>query len=384
MRESLRPFLIILLYILFGFGILQAQTTGKIAGIVLDKKSQEPIAGANIFIEGEPLGAASDINGDFFIINISPGIYTINIQMVGYSTYKVNDMRISVNRTSYITAELESSIIEGEEIVVQAEKISLKKDQTSSISNITSEQMKLLPVENIESVINLQAGIVDGHFRGGRKNEVAFMIDGMQVVEAFAGENNLVDIETEVVEELEVITGTFNAEYGRAMSGVVNAVTKDGTDEFHASFSSSFANYFTTKKDIFLGLDDSELNRREDYKFQISGPVWKNNITFLFNMRLQDNKGYLNGINRFNVDDYSDFADSDPENWFSEHHGNNEYVNSNYSKLNSYTAKLTSKILDRIKISLLYTRNDEKWGDYNHEYKYNPYGFFCCKIIGKT
>jgi len=374
MRESFRPLLIILLYTLFGIGILQAQTTGKIAGIVRDKQSQEPIVGANIFIEGEALGAASDINGDFFIINISPGIYTINIQMVGYSTFKVNDMRISVNRTSYITAELESSIIEGEEIIVQAEKISLKKDQTSSISNITSEQMKMLPVENIESVINLQAGIIDGHFRGGRKNEVAFMIDGMQVVEAFAGENNLVDVETEVVEELEVITGTFNAEYGRAMSGVVNAVTKDGTNEFHASFSSSFANYFTTKKDIFLGLDDNELNRREDYKFQISGPVWKNNITFLFNMRLQDNKGYLNGINRFNVDDYSDFADSDSENWFSEHHGNNDYVNINYSKLNSYTAKLTSRILDRIKISLLYTRNDEEWGDYNHEYKYNPYG----------
>jgi len=374
MRESFRPFLIILSYILLGVGLLQAQTTGKIAGIVLEKQSQEPIVGANIFIEGEPLGAASDINGDFFIINIPPGVYTINIQMVGYSTYKVNDMRIFVNRTSYITAELASSIIEGEEIVVQAEKIASKKDQTSSIKNVTSAQIEILPVESIEAVVNLQAGIVDGHFRGGRKNEVAFMIDGMQVVEAFAGENNLVDVETEVVEELEVITGTFNAEYGRAMSGIVNAVTKDGTDEYHASFSSSFANYFSSHNDVFKGLDNGDINHKEDFKFQISGPIWKNKLTFLFNMRLQDNNGYLNGIHRFNVDDLSKFPFDDPISWETEHNGDENYINLDYSKLNSFTAKITSTLLSRIKLSFLFTRNDEEWGDYNHEYKYNPFG----------
>jgi hypothetical protein len=374
MRESLRPLLIIVLFIIFSVFNIRAQTTGKIAGIVLDKQTQEPIAGANVFIEGLSLGAASDISGDFFILNIPPGKYTLNIQMIGYSNYKINDLRISVNRTVFVTVELNSAIIEGEEIIVQAEKIASKKDQTSSIRNVSSTQIEMLPVENIEEVVNLQAGIIDGHFRGGRKNEVAFMIDGMQVVEAFAGENNLVDIETEVVEELEVITGTFNAEYGRAMSGVVNAVTKDGTDEYHAFFSSSFANYFTSHDDIFLGLDNNELNRREDFKFQISGPIWKNKLTFLFNTRLQNNDGYLNGINRFNVNDYSNFADSDPMNWYSEHNGDNKYVPLDYSILNSFTGKLTSKFLNNIKFSMLYTRNDEEWGDYDHNYKYNPYG----------
>jgi outer membrane receptor protein involved in Fe transport len=373
MRVSLRLLLIMVIG-LTSVQILHAQTTGKIAGVVMDKQTGEPIVGANIFVEELSLGAASDENGDFYILNIPPGIYVLNVQMLGYSNYKISDLRISVNRTAFITAEMISTIIEGEEIIVQAEKIASKKDQTSSIRNVSSEQMEILPVENIQSVVNLQAGIVAGHFRGGRRDEVAFMIDGLQVVESFGGENNLADVETEVVEELEVITGTFNAEYGRAMSGVVNAVTKDGGDEFHGSVSAGYGNYYSAHGDVFPGLDNSSLDHRKDYKFQLSGPLWKKYLSFLLNVRVQDNNDYLNGIHRFNVDDYSDFSDSDPDLWYSEHTGGGEYVPMSYSKLNSLTAKLTSRLWTTVKLSFLYNRNDEEWKNYSHSFKYNPYG----------
>jgi len=374
MNLGRRNLFILIFIVLFNGTVTFAQTTGKIAGSVIDKDSRDVLAGANVFIEGTSIGAATDMNGKFYIINVPPGNYTLNVHMMGYAKYQIEEMRVSVNRTVYITAELTSTIIAGETVVVHADKVAAKKDQTSSIRNVSSDQIELLPVENIESVVNLQAGVTNGHFRGGRRNEVSFMIDGINVVEAFGGENNAVEVETEVVEELEVITGTFNAEYGRAMSGVVNAVTKDGENQFHGSFSSSYANYYTSHNDIFIGLDNSEIDRQKDNKFQLSGPVWKNKLTFLINFRLQDNKDYLNAIHRFNVDDYSDFSQDDPELWYSEHSGDDGYVPLGYSKLNSFMGKITSKLMSNLRLSFLMTRNDEEWRDYDHSYKYNPYG----------
>lgn len=353
---------------------LFAQTTGKISGIVLDKGTREPLIGANVFIEGTYLGAATDQSGKFFILNVPPGLYTLNFRMIGYTNFQLENLRVSVNRTAYVRVELSPQVIEGETIVVQAERSEIKKDQTNSIRNISSDQIANLPVENIRDVVNLQAGIVNGHFRGGRRNEVAYMIDGIPVVESYGGENSLVEIETDVVKDLEVITGTFNAEYGRAMSGIVNAVTQDGTEKFHGSLTSYFANYATGHDDIFLGLKQEEFDRQKDLRFQLSGPIWKDRITFLFNMRLQDNKGYLNGIHRFNVDDYSDFSSDNPDDWYSEHSGDSSIVSMQYSKLNSYMAKISSKIGNNLKLSLLYTRNDEEWRDYDHSFKYNPFG----------
>ena len=157
--------------------------------------------------------------------------------------------------------------------------ITARKDQTSTIKNISSDQIDKLPVENIGAIVGMQAGVVEGHFRGGRSNEVTYLIDGIQVDEVFGGGNAAVEIEPEVIQDLEIITGTFNAEYGKAMSGVVNAVTKDGTNKFQGSISTGFANYVTGNQDIFIGLDNSQINRNQDYKFQISGPVSYTHLT---------------------------------------------------------------------------------------------------------
>jgi len=374
MKVSSRPLYIAIFLTVLSVVGLFAQTTGKISGIVLDKESQEPVAGANIFLEGETFGAATDLDGFFSILNIPPGLYTINFQMIGYAEYRIKDLRVSVNRTTSVKAEMSVTILEGETVVVEADKIGAKKDQTSTMRNISSDQMKILPVETLESVVNLQAGVVNGHFRGGRKNEVAYLIDGMQVVEAFGGEGGAVSVEPETVEDLEVITGTFNAEYGRAMSGIVNAVTKSGNNQFHGSASAHIGNYVTQHNDIFIGLENSEMNRDKDFRFQLSGPIIKDNITFFFNARSQDLKGYLNGIQRFNVDDYSNFASDNPEEWETYNTGDTSNVSIGYSKLDSYFAKVTLKPFNTMRASLLFTRNDEEWRDYDHQYKYNPNG----------
>ena len=256
--------------------LLVAQTTGKISGTVTDAETGEPLPGANVVVEGELIGAATDNNGRFHVINVRPGEYTVIVNVIAYKPIHVENVRVSVNRTFSLDVKMTPTVLEGETVTVTADRISFKRDQTSTIKNVSSDQIKELAIESMGAVINMQAGVVAGHFRGGRSTEVTYMIDGIQVDEAFSGQNTTVEIEPEAVQDLEIITGTFNAEYGRAMSGVVNIITKDGGNNFEGSLSSGYGNYYTRNENIFIGLTPSEFNRNKDYKVQLSGPILKN------------------------------------------------------------------------------------------------------------
>ncbi len=375
MRFNLFFSFLLLLIILFRFPqSVHAQVTGKISGRVAEANTGDPLPGANVQIVGTSRGASTDANGEFFIINLSPGSYTLEFSMVGYQSLRMEGVQVSVNRTTFVDAELKETVLQSEEIVVTASRISQKKDQTSSIRNVSSDQIKVLPIENMQGIIGLQAGVVAGHFRGGRANEVSYMVDGLQVNEAFRGESQLIEVEPEAIQDLEVITGTFNAEYGRAMSGVVNAVTKDGGNKLQGLAMVQFGNYLTSNKDVFIGLKDLDFNRLQDYKLQLGGPIVKNRLTFFTNFRYRTDKSYLNGIYRFNVDDSSNFQDPDPANWYSEHTGDNSYVPLNDSKKINWLSKITAKLGQRLKLTFSYMFNKDQWQQYNHFYKYNPYG----------
>lgn len=367
--------LIFLVLLLAGQQLLLGQTTGKIAGIVRDSQTGEPLMGVNIWLDGTENGASTGEDGDFFIINISPGDYTVNVQMIGYQMLKVENVHVSVNRTANLELDLSSEAITTETVIVQAERISAKKDQTGTVANVSADQIKMLPVENLNQVIDMQAGVVQGSFRGGRRNEVSYLIEGMQVDNSFGGEGKAVDIENETISEVEVIQGTFNAEYGRAMSGVVNAVVKDGGSTFNASASAAFANYFTGHKDIFIGLKNSELNRNQDYKLFFSGPTGLNGLAFVANVRYQDLKGHLNGIRRYNVDDYSDYEPAAlGQTPITSATGDGAYVPMNTTNSLSLLGKLTYHLNTAIKTSFLLTYNDDKWQGYDHASKYKPDG----------
>jgi len=368
------PIKTLLILCIFLPEVLFAQTTGKIVGKVVEANSGGGLIAANVAIEGTNRGAATDNKGDFYILNVPPGKYTIRVMYIGYKTKRIENVRVSVNRTSYLRIEMEGSAVLGQTIVIQADKVSLKKDQTSSIRNVSSEQLKLMPVEDISGAISMQAGVVDGHFRGGRLSEVAYMIDGIPVTESFGGSGRSVDLEPEAVADLEVITGTFNAEYGQAMSGIVNAVTKGGSKKFTGRVSTQLGNYFTPHKDIFIGLRDSELNRNQDYKFNLSGPIWKDKLAFFTNVRYQDKKNHLNGIRRFNPWDYSNYESVDPSMWYTEHTGDNSYVPMNRSKNLSIMGKLNAQPFTGLRLALLTTYNKDNWHSYDHSFKYNPDG----------
>jgi outer membrane receptor protein involved in Fe transport len=354
---------------------LFGQTTGKISGKVLDAANGEPLVGANVLVEGTTFGAVADVDGSFYIINIQPGAYDIRVQYMGYASKIVTGLKVSVNRTTEQVVKLNQTMLEGKAVVVEADKISIKKDQTSSIRNVSSEEMSALPVQSADGVVAMQAGVVGGHFRGGRTGEVSYMIDGMQVDNAFSQDRGRsVDVDKDAIEDMEVITGTFNAEYGNAMSGVVNYVTKTGSNKFHGRAEGYFGNYFTGH-DNFIGLKSGELDRDKDFRGDLEGPIWKDKITFYANYSYEKNKGPFNGIRRFNPWDLSDFTNWPDGAWFSENTGDDQYVPMAWGINKKFNGKLAYNS-GGTRLSFLYIWNEDQGQGTNGMYvwKYNPDG----------
>lgn len=215
---------------------LKAGTTGKIAGRILDASTNEPLIGATISVKGTTIGTVTDIDGYFSINNLPPGKYSIVVGFVGHRKFTTTDVIVKIDLTTQVNAKLQQEAIQSDDVVVTAERPIVQKDLTSSSVTVTSEELKRIPTENLFQVVNLQAGVVDGHFRGGRSNEVAYLIDGVLVTDPYNGGMS-VEIANTAIRELEVISGTFNAEYGQAMSGIVNTVLEEGSDKYHGSLS---------------------------------------------------------------------------------------------------------------------------------------------------
>ncbi|SVD31676.1 uncharacterized protein METZ01_LOCUS384530, partial [marine metagenome] len=284
---------ILIFFLLFQMSF--SQTSGKISGRALDEANDMPLVGANIIISQTQAGVSVDDKGYFNLINVGPGKYTIKAMMIGYETVNIEDVIVSVNRTTFLDIKMKQRVIGGQEVVIYASRLSRKKDQTSTVKNISSEEIEILPVEDLAAVVNMQAGVVAGHFRGGRIDEVSYMIDGVPVNDAFGGVSSVSTLEVEAVKDLEVITGTFNAEYGNAMSGIVNAVTKDGSNNFQGSVNTGYSTYATDNskngEEVFIGLDPFGINSNSDVKLGLSGPVIKDRLYFFSNYRTQNVNG---------------------------------------------------------------------------------------------
>ena len=183
MRFSMKYFksiLILVISLLIHSQIFSA-AVGKIAGHITDLDTEEGLIGANVVIThvwdwenkkaspfSQSIGAAADLDGDYVILNVPPGTYNIKISMMGYTAKIIEKIQVSINRTTTLDATLSSSSLSVEEVVVQAKKEVIKKDLTSSIQTISAEELQTYNIESIGEAVSLTAGVVDGHFRGGR------------------------------------------------------------------------------------------------------------------------------------------------------------------------------------------------------------------------
>lgn len=372
-----------------------AGTKGKIAGTVVDE-SGETLVGVQVFIDGTTKGTTTDIDGKYSIVNLDPGTYTVVFSYIGFATTRVEEVKVIVDKTTEVNVTLREEVIEGEEIVVMAERPIVEKDRTTTTAYIGSEQLEDLPLLSINDAINQQAGISNGHFRGGRQGEVAYLVNGVPINNAFSN-NASFDVEQNMVSSLEVISGVFNAEYGQAMSGVVNIVTKGVSPDWSGNFLGYVGKYVsnrelefvrrTTDETSFLSVSDFTNEKvtyteaaapffEEDVQLSIGGPLIKNKLGIQATLRYVNAPGHLIGRDLFRPDDrqFGVSGSGDPSTWIINSSGNGDYVAINRQDRISLNTSLVYEISSRLKMdyNLFYQIGDGR--NYDSGYKYNPEG----------
>lgn len=255
-----------------------AGTTGKLQGRVVDEK-KEPLAGVNIRVEGQRLGAATDEQGNFFIIGIPGGVYSIRANMLGYAPHIAEKVTITPDFTTTLNISLKTEAVQLTEVRVEAERPLLQKDATGTTRFISSEDIQKLPTRGYRDAAAQQTGVVNFQrqidnetqnsntliVRGGRPNETAYFVDGFSQQDPLTGTSST-SISNNSIEEVVVLTGGFNAEYGRIMSGAVNVITREGGQKYFGGVEA----ISDVLSGDWIGADRTDYNI---YDVSLGGPV---------------------------------------------------------------------------------------------------------------
>jgi len=223
---------------------------GKITGRITDKSNNESLPSANIIIThqivsggreikmDQVLGAASDAEGYYFIMNVPPGVYVIKTSMVGYKPAVTKGVVVEPDRTITVDISLGSSSYEVNEIVVTARNEVVKKDVSGTQEVISTARVQALPVTRVDEFVGKLKGVqlvsgADGNglsVRGGAIRETDIRMDGISLQDP-RSDNSYLSLNSTTIDQIQVITGGFEAKYGGIRSGLMNVTTKEGHRE---------------------------------------------------------------------------------------------------------------------------------------------------------
>ncbi|MBN1592546.1 MAG: TonB-dependent receptor [Candidatus Coatesbacteria bacterium] len=285
----------------------QCGITGAIKGEVKDASTGEPLPFADILISGpallKPYAFSADQDGKFVRAGLPPGTYTIEVVYVGYLKKKVTDISVLMDRTAVVTVQLEQQTAIEKEIEVVATNPLIEKEVSGTSDVIDGDYIEDMPIQGraYQNALKILPGtLVDRdqnvHIRGGRTGEVGFKVDGMNAQDPVTGGYGT-NVNMNAVEKMEVITGGYDAEYGGNMSGMVNVVTKSGTDTFHGDV------HFNYQSDRLDGVDYDWRSRNPG--FTLKGPIIPEKLNFFMSFELEDNKRMFPTAD-WPQDDYSD------------------------------------------------------------------------------
>ena len=230
-----------IIILLFMASCALAATTGKISGVVTDASTGEPLPGVNVIVDGTTIGAASGLDGKFFIVNVPPGNYTIKASYIGYSTKTIKNVQVSTGRTTRLPIEMEETVLEGGEVVVVAEREEIKPDVSYSETALVAREVTSAPTgTDIRATIDMAPSIDRNDdtgniiIRGSLQDEVGLIVDDFASQDKRHG-TPIFKISRSAIKEIQILTGGFSAEYGSARSGLINVVTKEGGSSYHGS-----------------------------------------------------------------------------------------------------------------------------------------------------
>ena len=360
--------------------LLLAGTTGKISGKITDEKTAEPIVGVSVVLAGTTIGTASDVEGMYVISNILPGSYTINISGVGFRRKVIQSVQVNTDFTTKIDVALSSEAVDLDAVVVVAERPLVRADLTSTHTSVDALQIRSLPVESVAAILKTQAGVIedadgDLHFRGGRVEEVSYTVNGVSVNNPFTNRNSL-SIATNAIQELSVVQGTFNAEYGNALSGVVETGLKEGGEHYAGQISVYTGDRVSNHDNVFLNVKSIDPFSHVVTEGTFGGPLPGTNgaLSFFLSARSDNSKGWLYGVREHTVSDKPDFTND--TNWVIPMSGDGSLTPLNKSSSFTATNRLSYRLSPTRKISYDFVFNQARYRQYSHAYKYNPDGTY--------
>ena len=275
--------LIILVALTFFTLALEAQTTGRLNVRVRDAQGKA-LEFVNVAVyrgTQRVTGAQTNEKGTAIIINIPPGTYNVRFTLVGYGDVTHQDVRIVLDQATPLSVTLRQAAIEVGPITVVGSADVVDKGKVGSERSINMASIGDVAVEGVAGIISIQPGVTniggELHVRGGRANEINFTIDGMSVSDPVDGGSAL-QVDTDAISDMKVMTGGFSAEFGNAQSGMVNIVTKDGDPDY--------AGRIEYQTDHIIG----DGRNSDVIKFSFGGPVLgyglsnlRNSFTFFLN-----------------------------------------------------------------------------------------------------
>ncbi len=268
----------ILLLIIVATSIGFAQG-GRISGKVTDAKTGEPLVGANLLLVGTSLGAATNVDGEYLISNVTAGEYSVKASFIGYQDATVNKLRVTSGLTTSFDFQLQSKEFSTEEIVIVSERPLIEKSSTNAKRIVGPEDFENLG-GTLQDIISVQPGIVLQnnvvYIRGSRPDETGYTVEGADVKNILnRNGGSLVTVGTDALQEVIVQAGGYTAEFGNANAGIISSELKTGTSDYRFSLRTETDNFGNYPGEKFLGTYSTGYSR---YSITASGPVMSDKV----------------------------------------------------------------------------------------------------------
>jgi outer membrane receptor protein involved in Fe transport len=266
------------MFVLMSFScLLFSADTGIITGRVKDEETGKPLIGAEVYLQRTELGAATDQNGEYFIFYVPAGTYKVIAAYIGYHEFTYDSVSVNAEDTIYLNFRLQPS---RPLIHWHVPSLSIPYGKTQNISHLfftgnyyrsstNHEGIAHWPFTTIDQLLTLQPSIVQSdsglHLRGGKYNDIVYYLDDMEIRVPNLGIQPAL-IAPSCIDKLSIIKGALNAEYGNALSGIVNITTKQGGVKHHGNL------HYLTDEVFSRGKLNCGYNK---YDFSLGGPIMK-------------------------------------------------------------------------------------------------------------